>query len=396
MTGAWWLRIRVLAGFVLLLTALWGALWGAVAQAADLVAVRHEVQQTDARLAIVIGLDEAGPYRVFTRTDPARLVVDMQDMDLAPAALAALQQALAPMKVRAGRIEAGWGRLVIALDAPYALTHAQLQRTPAPGLRLTLENRGPDYFAQTSRNDDKAASAPAPLRIALDAGHGGIDPGALAENGAVREKDLTFAFVMEMKKAFEAEPDFDVLLTRRTDIFVMLGERVRRAREGGADLMLSFHADKIPQPDFSGVTLFTLSKEASDKTAARYAAFENRADMLAGLDLTVEKEDVAQILVEMARPETDRRTVALAAALQTGLRAKLGAGAVQDRRSADFMVLRAPDMPSVLVELGFLSSAKDRARLADPVWRAQTIAGLIDGLRQWKSEDETLRRALRR
>jgi N-acetylmuramoyl-L-alanine amidase len=234
----------------------------------------------------------------------------------------------------------------------------------------------------------------APLRVMLDPGHGGVDPGAV--HGTLTESALVLAFALDLADALRRAGGFEVGLTRDDDRFVALETRVRLAREFGADVLVSLHADALEDGEAIGATIYTLSLDATDAASAQLAERHGRANLLGGgTDLTGVDDEVALILMDMARAETRPRTERLVAALIGAIRAQ---GLAMHRRpwqEAAFAVLKAPDIPAVLIELGFLSSAADRARLTDPAWRARMVAALVAALEGWR-DDEAGRRLLSR
>lgn len=215
--------------------------------------------------------------------------------------------------------------------------------------------------------------------IVIDPGHGGVDPGAIGVSG-IYEKHITLAAARDLKRYLEATGRFDVKLTRDRDIFIRLRGRIERAREMKADLFISLHADTIRNKGVRGLSLYTLSERASDKEAAQLAERENKADLIAGIDLTHESAEVTNILIDLAQRETMNQSAKLAALLVDELdnRVKI---LRNPHRFAGFAVLKAPDIPSVLIELGFLSNKDDERALRSKSHRrklAQSIAGAVD------------------
>jgi N-acetylmuramoyl-L-alanine amidase len=181
-----------------------------------------------------------------------------------------------------------------------------------------------------------------------------------------------------------------VVLTRDEDVFVPLEARISIARAAGAHVLISLHADALAEGQASGATLYTLSDEASDKATAKLAERHDRDDLLAGVDLTEQDDLVAQVLMDMARTETAPRTDRLAGALETAIKAEELTMHRHPRQAGGFSVLKSPDVPSVLVELGFLSSARDLRRLTDPEWQAKMARAIRAGVTAWAAEDAAL------
>jgi len=210
--------------------------------------------------------------------------------------------------------------------------------------------------------------------VVIDPGHGGIDPGAIGRDGTT-EKQVVLAFAEALRDALQASGRYHVLLTRSGDAFMSLAERVRFARRHDADLLIAVHADSIRGAVVRGATVYTLSEQASDLEAEAFAAAENRADLIAGVELGEESEEVTGILVDLARRETKNHAVAFAKTVV----GKLGGVTPLTRmphRFAGFRVLKAPDVPSVLLELGYLSNPREAAQLRSPAWRGKVSAAL--------------------
>jgi N-acetylmuramoyl-L-alanine amidase len=222
-----------------------------------------------------------------------------------------------------------------------------------------------------------AQKRPKPL-IMLDPGHGGVDPGCISADG-VYEKDITLATALALAHDLEAAGRYRVKLTRSDDEYVPLGERVARARAAGADVMLSIHADALPDEHLRGASVFTLSEQASDLAAAALAARENRADFVAGIDLSRHAPEVSNILFDLARRETNNQSIRLARDLvaELGRRVRL---LNHSHRSAGFAVLKAPDIPSALVEIGCLSNREEEALLKSLPYQRKLTQGLMQSL----------------
>ncbi len=218
---------------------------------------------------------------------------------------------------------------------------------------------------------------PVPL-VMLDPGHGGIDPGCIGTTG-IYEKDIALSTAHEFARQLGASGRFRVKLTRGDDEFVPLTERVERARAAGADLFLSIHADALPEEHMRGASVFTLSEQASDKEAAALAARENKADVVGGVDLSHHAPDVSDILFDLARRETNNESIKLARDLvsELGQRVRL---LNHTHRSAGFAVLKAPDIPSALVEIGCLSNREEETLLQNPAYQRRLATGLVQSV----------------
>lgn len=215
--------------------------------------------------------------------------------------------------------------------------------------------------------------------IVIDPGHGGQDPGALGHSGH-KEKDVTLATAKDLKKYLEDTGRYNVELTRSTDVFIKLQDRVKIARRHKADLFISLHADSIDKPGVHGASIYTLSNKASDAQTAKLAARENRADLIAGVDLSHEDKEVADILIDLAMRDTMNQSKFFANTVVN----KVDASGIdlleRPHRFAGFAVLKAPDIPSVLIEMGFMSNKNEVTRLSSPAYRKKLAAAIGAGV----------------
>jgi len=357
-----------------------------------------------------LAMSQPVPYRAFTLDGPPRLVLDFRELDFGGTRPEALLNADGATGLRYGPFRPGWSRMVTLLAAPMAIETVGLAADPVTGagrLEVRLAPVDAARFAEVSGappGDPLWGSGPVlpppaprgdgPLVVVLDPGHGGIDPGA--ERDGLRESELMLTFARDLREALVRVGGFEVHMTRQADVFVPLEARVRLAHEAGADVFLSLHADALPGGGAHGATVYTLSEEASDEASARLAQSHNRADLIAGLDLSATDDAIASVLMDIARHETAPRAERLAEALADGI-GRAGASLnSRPLRHADFAVLRSADIPSVLVEVGFLSSAQDRARLRNPAERARIVAGIAAALIAWSADDAARAALLRR
>jgi N-acetylmuramoyl-L-alanine amidase len=215
--------------------------------------------------------------------------------------------------------------------------------------------------------------------IALDAGHGGVDPGAISPRG-VNEKTVTLTMTRELERQLKASGRYRVVLTRQRDILVPLRERVARARRHRAELLLSIHADALPEAATRGLSVYTLSEQASDRETAQLAARENKDDFPLALRLSKQPFVIGAILLDLARRETNNRSLALARAIVTAASREVRL-LPKPHRSAGFTILSALDIPSALVEIGCLSNPEEEMLLPTPSHQrrlAQTLLRAID------------------
>lgn len=352
---------------------------------------------------IRFSLSQPVPWRVRFRADPPRLVLDVREVDWAGVETV-LQASVHVTGLRAGVFRPGWSRLVLDLSGPMALSLAEMSTQNDTKLALRLDPTSAEAFAAAAAqpelpgwgmpNVTDLAKPPARIPgrwiVVLDPGHGGIDPGA--ERDGQTEAELVLQFAREFKELLLRDGRFQVVMTRDSDHFVPLETRISIARAAEADLLLSLHADALSEGEAVGITLYSLSDEASDAASAALAERHERDDLLAGVDLTAQDDMVASVLMDMARTETMPRIERLADALETAIK---GAELKMHRRphqKAGFSVLKSPDIPSLLIELGFMSSASDLARLNDPVWRATMAKALRQGIVAWAEAEAAIRR----
>jgi len=240
-----------------------------------------------------------------------------------------------------------------------------------------------------------APKAPAGARsgevvVAIDAGHGGIDPGASA--GGLVEKDVALALARLLADQLELLPGLPMLprlhgvLLRGDDGFLTLAERVRRAREAGANLLVSLHADTTSEGIAEGAHVYVLSPEGTDEAARELAERENRADVIGGIKLAGEPDDLTRLLVDLAQRGTEHESQRLAQAVLAAMSGNVVLLPTEPLRGADFRILKAPEMPAILVELGYLSNPNDRDRIVSSDWRRRMAAALAQGIRQWTRE----------
>ncbi|KMW57886.1 N-acetylmuramoyl-L-alanine amidase [Candidatus Rhodobacter oscarellae] len=364
-------------------------------------AARSGVTDLRAGAELRLGLSQPVPFRAFTLDNPRRLVLDFSVVAWQGFDAAGFDRSVAISDIRVGTISAGWSRMVAALDAPMKVASAELRTTGAAELVVALEEVSAEQFAASAGappSDNFTLPEPAelvaprarpggerPVVVVLDPGHGGIDPGA--ERGEAVEADLMLQFARELREALLRAGGFEVVLTRDADVFVPLEMRLSVARSAQADVFLSLHADALAEGRASGATIYTLAGEATDIASEKLAERHDRAELLAGVDLSQQDDAVAKLLMDLARADTWPRTDRLADALVEGLRSNVGDLHKRPRQSAAFSVLKAPDVPSVLIELGFMSSERDLANLQSPEWRARAARGIRDALRVWAKED---------
>lgn len=342
-------------------------------------------------LVVTIGLDRAVPHGIALIDGPPRLVVDLRDT--APPRATASDA----LSLRWGAAPQGGARAILTLPGPMELKAARMTAAPDPALTLHLVPVAPEAFRPRSDALTVLRGLPQParvgpgtrapgddrLRVVLDPGHGGMDPGAQA--GGITEAAVMLGFAREFAAVLRAQ-GIEVVLTREDDRFIPLERRTTVARAKGADLFISLHADALPQGEAAGATIYTWDGQSNDRAARQLALMHDRSDMLAGLDLSDTDEDVSRALIDLARLGTQPRSQGAARHLVARLNE---AGVVMHRipvRGAAFSVLKSPDIPSLLIELGFLTHADDRTNLFDPDWRERVATALAQGILAWAAD----------
>jgi N-acetylmuramoyl-L-alanine amidase len=360
---------------------------GAIAQDARLAGDRE-------RTRFIADLSKKVDVNVFALGNPYRVIVDAADVSFQmPKGIGNETRGLVT-GFRYGLFAPGKSRIVLDLSGPFLIDRSFVlgARDDQPA-RVVVDLVPTDektFLAKLKEQRTKAAqtetverpqavAAPDDAKpvVVLDPGHGGVDPGAKSANG-IQEKDVVLAFARRLRKKLEASGRYQVFMTRDDDTFLPLKERVKFAQKKSAGLFVSLHADYFPAEidDARGATVFTLSEEASDEEARALATKENFSDAIAGVELPEDSDEVVtNILIDLAQRETNNRSVVMARSIVGELAAK-GRLHTKQLRSAGFRVLKAPDVPSVLLELGFLSNEEDEKQLTSDSWRDR-MAGAI-------------------
>jgi len=352
----------------------------------------------ETRTRFVAELTRAVDLAAFTLADPYRVVIDVPQLTFRmPAKTGEAGRGLVKA-FRFGLVMQGGSRIVLDVAGPVRVDKAfVLDPVDGQPARLVVDlvaiDRDSFLRNLAIENQSRRASAPAPRErepagksadprplVVIDPGHGGLDSGTTAPSGE-SEKAIVLDFSLKLRDKLGKTGKYRVALTRADDHFVPLGERVRVARAGQAALLISVHADALAHrdPEGHGATVYTLSETASDAEAARLADTENRADLIAGVDLTDEPGDVADILIDLAQRETKAFSMHFARALVSEFKiaARLHKHPL---KSAGFRVLKAPDVPSVLIELGYVTNPQDLKLLTSDAWRARAADSVIQAV----------------
>jgi len=370
---------------------------------------------SDARLAgdakltrFVLDLDKMVEFRAFALDDPYRVVLDIPQVSFhLPAGTGATGRGLIKA-FRYGMVMPGGSRIVFDLSGPARITKSYMldsANDQPPRLVLELEEVDRTTFLQAIRAEShpqlrpavsdtttaaiaapqtvptQRPAAPADTRpvVVIDPGHGGVDNGT--QSGGEMEKNLVLAFGLALRDRLEKSAKYRVVMTRTDDTFIALDDRVRMARGQSAALFISIHADYLPrnEGDVQGATIYTLSDKASDAEAERLAEAENRADAIGGVDLREEPSDVADILIDLAQRETRTFSNRFARLLMSEMKPAVRLHK-RPLKSAGFRVLKAPDVPSVLVELGYVSNKSDLEHLGSESWRVKGAGSMAQAI----------------
>jgi N-acetylmuramoyl-L-alanine amidase len=382
-----------------LLAPLGAALSPVHAAAKPVVANDARVAGDRERTRFIADLSKKVDVHVFALGNPYRVIVDAPDVSFQmPDGIGKEKRGLVTA-YRYGLFAPGKARIVIDLAGPFLIDKvfvleprddqpARLvvdlvptdEKTFLAKLKETKPQQ-PEGAAPTVIPQAAARPADAKPVVVLDPGHGGVDPGTSSAAG-ITEKEVVLTFARTLKAKLEATGHYEVYLTRDDDTFLPLRERVEFAQKKGAGLFLSIHADYFPNKidKATGATVYTLSEDASDEEARALAAKENFSDALAGIELPSDSDEVlANILIDLAQRETQNRSVVFARSIVGELASK-GALHTKKLRSAGFRVLKAPDIPSVLLELGFLSNPDDEKRLTSEAWREKTAEAVAESI----------------
>lgn len=350
------------------------------------------------RVRVILNVSQEPAFASFTLSDPDRLVIDMPTLNWQVPEQDLAEAIPYVGDIRHGLFRRDRARIVMDLLRPVEVERifsqpprggepARLLIDLSPVSRAEFDARA--GWPEMARWQDTMPPSVAQNRqkgivVAIDPGHGGIDPGASA--GRLKEKAIVLQFAKLLAGELEGRKGFAPYLIRDADIFVPLAERVARAHAAGANMMISIHADAVEEGIANGLSVYTLSNKGSDDAAEVLAARENRADVIAGADLGGETDDLTRLLVELAQRGTQVESQRLAEALIGSLGTGLELLRTRPLRQANFRVLKAPDIPSILLELGFLNSKRDQKRLVDPVWQKKAAFAVADGIEAWAAK----------
>jgi len=420
-----------------------GLLYPAAANASEIISIK----QNHGAETITLAPGTISPNKVFILDKPERLVIDIPAFDSGDAELPQNYKDGLIQKLRTGHFNADTSRMVFELREKITVQDKQekngkliIDIAPTDENdkdKQTQPDRGPSLAAFFERFEkpqieqakpgkdlvkpsDEKDNQTSPFRkssekerkpkqepkekpqikaekkstksgkpvIVIDAGHGGIDPGTSGPNGTV-EKMIVLEYAQALRTKLQKSGHYQVVLTRDRDKFIMLRKRVEIARKAGGDIFISLHADSAPGAA-KGLSIYTVSEQASDEEAESLAARENKADVLAGINLQGERDDVAGILISLAERDTKNRSATLADLLVMSLDDHVHL-LPDSHRFAGFAVLKAPDIPSVLIEIGFLSNPQEEKLIKSKAYRDKVVSGIAKGVENYFKKERQLR-----
>ncbi len=396
-----WLKNKRLAGFPAIMTVA-GVLCGVCAtgaSGADLEVASIRLGNHEDYTRFVLDMSRDVSPRVFVLADPYRVVIDLPEADWNTDENAGQDGKGLVRGYRYGLFRPGNSRIVLDMSGPAEVGRIfNLKPANGKGHRLVLDLKSVSRDEFLSRAGwPKESAGPGrrdtsiPLRetgnerkkgryvVAIDAGHGGIDPGTIGKSG-LQEKAVSLAVARKLRDQLVSTGRYDVVMIRDRDIFYALGDRVAIARKARADLFISLHADAIRDRTVRGASVYTLSEVASDKEAEALASKENRADIIAGVNTSEVSSEISQILIELSQREAKNRSAHFTELLMPEL-SKETKLLRNTHRYAGLVVLKAPDVPSVLIELGFMSNSQDEQNLRSANWQkrvARSISTSVD------------------
>lgn len=355
-------------------------------------------------VSINLELTQALPFRIFTMVNPNRVIIDFNTLEWSTLDARSINSSEIVNDIRFGIYKPGWTRLILPIQDFLNVESAEMMLNStktAATLKVFLDRTDEATFVaqsgppeldaydevqiQTTFEPRRRQIGDRPLVIALDPGHGGVDPGAISQK--YLEKNVVLGFARELKAALIKTGRYKAELTRNDDEFISLTGRISRAHAIGADVLISLHADALAGGTASGVTVYTLSERASTTAAAQLAAQLDAADIISGVDLKESDANLTSVLMDMARIETNARSEALAEEVVDGIADSIQKSRRRPRLSAAFTVLKAPDIPSILIELGFLTTERDLKNLLNDKWRAAVVRGIVNSLDKWAVSD---------
>ena len=353
-------------------------------------------------LEINLKLSQGVPYKMSFLKEPISLIIDFSIVRFDQIDLRKLNRSKNIKLIKVEELDSEWSRLSIQFKDYWTIDNTEMRIDPSDGsaiLSISLKSVSEDIFKSensNSKNFLKSKNLEQKEKIAvienkefvvvLDPGHGGKDPGA--EASGYRESNLMLELAAAVKESLIRNTEFKVVLTRNEDVFLSLEDRITIATQSGADLFISLHADAVIEGEASGTTVYLLSENATDKMSAQLASRHDRSEILRDVDLSGIDSQVASVLIDMARQETKPRNEAIASFILQVFKEQITELSSQPLRYAAFSVLKSPDIPSILIEAGFMSTPSDLQNLITPKWRVEFADALSEAISRWQIKDK--------
>ena len=346
-------------------------------------------------IEINLQLSQGVPYKIWMDRDPLSLIIDFNVLNFNGIDLEKINQSKNIKSIEIKELDTEWSRLSFHLADYWAIENTEMSISPqdnSASLSIFLKSISEGIFSLTDKpNKDFSRNKISAIEnndfvVVLDPGHGGRDPGA--EAGGYRESSLMLELAETVKESLIRNTDFKVVLTRTEDKFLSLEDRITIASQSDANLFISLHADAVIEGEASGTTVYLLSDKATDKMSAQLASRHDRSEILRGVDLSGLDSQVASVLLDMARQETKPRSEAVASFILKVFKEKITELSSQPLRYAAFSVLKSPDIPSILIEAGFMSTSSDLQNLTTKKWRREFADSLTEAISRWHVRDK--------
>ena len=346
-------------------------------------------------IEINLQLSQGVPYKIWMDRDPLSLIIDFNVLNFNGIDLEKINQSKNIKSIEIKELDTEWSRLSFHLADYWAIENTEMSISPqdnSAALSIFLKSISEEIFSSTNEsNKDFSSNKTSAIEnndfvVVLDPGHGGRDPGA--EAGGYRESSLMLELAEAVKESLIRNTDFKVVLTRTEDKFLSLEDRITIASQSDANLFISLHADAVIEGEASGTTVYLLSDKATDKMSAQLASRHDRSEILRGVDLSGLDSQVASVLLDMARQETKPRSEAVASFILKVFKEKITELSSQPLRYAAFSVLKSPDIPSILIEAGFMSTSSDLQNLTTKKWRREFADSLTEAISRWYVRDK--------
>ena len=347
-------------------------------------------------LEINLKLSQGVPYKMSFVKEPISLIIDFSIVRFDQIDLRKLNRSKNIKLIKVEELDSEWSRLSIQFKDYWTIDNTEMRIDPRDGsaiLSISLKSVSEDIFKSEnskSKNSEQKEKIEVienkQFVVVLDPGHGGKDPGA--EASGYREANLMLELAAAVKESLISNTEFKVVLTRNEDVFLSLEDRITIAKQSGADLFISLHADAVIEGEASGTTVYLLSENATDKMSAQLASRHDRSEILRDVDLSGIDSQVASVLIDMARQETKPRNEAIASFILQVFKEQITELSSKPLRYAAFSVLKSPDIPSILIEAGFMSTPSDLQNLTTPEWRVEFADALSEAISRWQIKDK--------